>query len=262
MTAPRTPLTLPWKNAWITGASSGIGRALALALARGGVAVAASARSRDGLESLAAEAGPGAARILPAPLDVTDRAAVNAAAEAAIRVFGGPPDLAVLNAGTYLPMSAADFDAERYRVHVEVNLMGTVHMLEALLPAYLAARRGQIAIVSSVAGYRGLPTAAAYGATKAALINLAESLKHDLDRAGVKLQLVNPGFVKTPLTDKNDFHMPFLMPVDKAVASMIAGLKTSRFEITFPRRFTWQLKLLRLLPYRFYFGLTRRRMGA
>ena len=253
-------MPLPWKTAWITGASSGIGRALALALAREGVVVAASARSRGALEALATEAGSG--RILPTPLDVADRDAVKAAAEAAIRVLRGPPDLAVLNAGTYLPMTAAGFDAARFRTQVEVNLMGTVHMLEALLPAYLAARKGHIAIVSSVAGYRGLPTSAAYGATKAALSNLAESLKYDLDRAGVKLQLVNPGFVKTPLTDKNDFKMPFLMPVDKAVARMIAGLQTNRFEITFPRRFTWQMKLLRVLPYRLYFAVTRRRTGA
>jgi NAD(P)-dependent dehydrogenase (short-subunit alcohol dehydrogenase family) len=253
-------MPLPWKTAWITGASSGIGRALALALAREGVVVAASARSQGALESLASEAANG--RILPTPLDVTDRAAVKAAAEAAIRVFRSPPDLAVLNSGTFLPMAAADFDSARFRAQVEVNLMGTVHMLEALLPAYLAARRGHIAIVSSVAGYRGLPTSAAYGATKAALINLAESLKYDCDRASVKLQLVNPGFVKTPLTDVNDFAMPHLMPVEKAVARMIAGLQTNRFEITFPRRFTWQLKLLRLLPYRLYFAITRRRTGA
>jgi short-subunit dehydrogenase len=159
-------------------------------------------------------------------------------------------------------MAAAEFDAARFRAQVEVNLMGTVHMLEALLPAYLAARKGHVVVVSSVAGYRGLPTSAAYGATKAALNNLAESLKYDLDRAGVKLQLVNPGFVKTPLTDRNDFKMPFLMPVEKAVARMIAGLQTNRFEITFPRRFTWQLKLLRVLPYRLYFAITRRRTGA
>jgi short-subunit dehydrogenase len=135
-------------------------------------------------------------------------------------------------------------------------------MLEALLPAYLAARRGHIAVVASVAGYRGLPTGAAYGATKAALVNLCEALKFDLDRAGVKLQLVNPGFVKTPLTDQNEFRMPALMPVEKAVARMIAGLESERFEITFPRRFTWQMKLLRLLPYPFYFAVTRRRTGA
>jgi len=255
-----------WKTAWITGASSGIGRELALALARRGVTVAASARSREGLESLAAEAagprGNGAARILPTPLDVTDRAAVKAAAEAAIRVFRGPPDLVVLNAGTYLPMSAADFDAARFRAHVEVNLMGTVHMLEALLPAYLAAGRGHIAVVASVAGYRGLPTSAAYGATKAAMINLCESLKFDLDRAGVKLQLVNPGFVKTPLTDKNEFPMPALMPAKTAVERMIAGFASDRFEITFPRRLAWTLKALRLLPYRLYFAITRGRTGA
>src|SRR5262245_51780835 len=137
-------MSLPWKTAWITGASSGIGRALALALARQGVAVAASARSRGALETLASEAGNGAARILSTPFDVTDRAAVKAAAEAVIRVFRGPPDLVVLNAGTYLPISAADFDAARFRTQVEVNLMGTLHMLEALLPAYLAAKRGHI----------------------------------------------------------------------------------------------------------------------
>ncbi len=252
-------MSLPWNTAWITGASSGIGRALALALAKQAVVVAASAPSRTELEGLAAESGNGG--ILPAPLDVNDRAAVGAAVEAAIRVFRGPPDLAVLNAGTFVPMPAAAFDAERFRAQIEVNLMGVVHMLEALLPAYLAARRGQIAIVASVAGYRGLPTAAAYGATKAALINLAESLKFDLDRAGVKLQIVNPGFVKTPPTERDDFEMPFLMPVDAAARRMIAGMQSSRFEIAFPRRLTWRLKLLRLLPYRAYFAITRRRTG-
>lgn len=255
-------MALPWKTAWITGASSGIGRSLAMRLARRGVAVAVSARSRDGLESLAQEAGAAAARIVPVPLDVTDRDATQAALVSAIQTLGGLPDLAVLNAGTYEPMAAANFDAARFRVQMEVNLMGTVHALEALLPRYLAARRGHIAIVASVAGYRGLPRAAAYGPTKAALINLAESLKFDLDRAGVKLQLVDPGFVKTPLTDKNDFTMPFLMPVDRAVTAMIAGLRSGRFEINFPRRFTWQMRLLRILPYRLYFAIVRARSGA
>ncbi len=123
-------------------------------------------------------------------------------------------------------------------------------------------RLGRWTAKRALAAWLGLPTSAAYGATKAALINLAESLKYDCDRAGVKLQLVSPGFVKTPLTDKNDFAMPHLMPVEKAVARMIAGLQSNRFEITFPRRFTWQLKLLRVLPYRLYFAITRRRTGA
>ena len=147
-------------------------------------------------------------------------------------------------------------------MQVETNLMGTMHGLEALIPACLAARRGHIAIVASVAGYRGLPKAAAYGAGKAALINLAESLKFDLDRAGVKLQLVAPGFVKTPLTDKNDFAMPFLMPVDRAVDAMIDGLRGARFEITFPKPLARRMKLLRMLPYRLYFALVRARTGA
>jgi NAD(P)-dependent dehydrogenase (short-subunit alcohol dehydrogenase family) len=255
-------MALPWKTAWITGASSGIGRELALTLARRDVVIAAGARSRAALESLTAEAGPNAAAIHIVPLDVTDRDATHAAFAAASQALRGLPDLTVLNAGTYEPMAAADFAAVRFRRQVEVNLMGTVHGLDALLPAYLAARRGHIAIVSSVAGYRGLPKAAAYGATKAALINLAESLKFDLDRAGVKLQLVDPGFVKTPLTDKNDFAMPFLMPVDRAVEAMIAGLHGDRFEIIFPKAFVRRMKLLRMLPYRLYFALVRARTGT
>jgi NAD(P)-dependent dehydrogenase (short-subunit alcohol dehydrogenase family) len=250
------------RTAWITGAGSGMGRALALALARRGAAVAASARSHDALASLAAEAGAGPGRILPAPLDVTDRAAVQAAMGAVARVLGGPPELAVLNAGIYLPLGAADFSAERFRAQLETNLMGTVHMLEALLPAYRAAGRGHIAIVASVAGYRGLPRSAAYGATKAALINLAESLRIELAGSGIKLQLVNPGFIKTPLTDKNRFRMPHLMSAEDAAERILRGLASPRFEITFPRRFTWQLKLLRLLPYALYLPLVRRRTGA
>jgi short-subunit dehydrogenase len=124
-----------------------------------------------------------------------------------------------------------------------------------------ARRRGHIALVASVAGYGGLPTAAAYGPTKAALINMAESLKLDCDRLGIKLQLVDPGFVKTPLTDRNDFPMPFLMPVEDAVDALIAGLATQRFEIVFPRRFALLLKLLNMLPYDAYFALVRRMTG-
>jgi NAD(P)-dependent dehydrogenase (short-subunit alcohol dehydrogenase family) len=247
-------------TAWITGASSGIGRELALQLARRGTKVAASARNREALDALAAQAPPGAIR--PVPLDVADRAAVAPALAAVTAALGGLPDLAVLNAGTYIPLSAGDFDAAKYRAQIEINLMGTVHCLEALMPPLMAAGRGHIAVVASVAGYRGLPTGAAYGATKAALINLCESLKFDLDRAGVKLQLVNPGFVKTPLTDKNQFRMPYLMPVDKAAARMIEGFASSRFEIAFPRRFALQLKFMRILPYRPYFWLAKKATGA
>jgi short-subunit dehydrogenase len=126
------------------------------------------------------------------------------------------------------------------------------------MPAMMARNAGQIAVVSSVAGYRGLPAASAYGATKAALINMCESLKFDLDAAGVKLQLVDPGFVETPLTAQNDFNMPFLMKSDAAAQAFYRGLLSDRFEIVFPKRFAWQLKLLRCLPYAAYFPLIRR----
>jgi short-subunit dehydrogenase len=141
---------------------------------------------------------------------------------------------------------------------MKVNFFGTVSCLTALMPAYLAARRGHIAVVSSVAGYRGLPYAAAYGASKAALINMCESLEPELAAHGVRLSLVNPGFVRTPLTDQNSFSMPFLMEVDDAARSMRRGLASGRFEITFPKRFTWLVKGLRLLPIALYLRLTRR----
>jgi NADP-dependent 3-hydroxy acid dehydrogenase YdfG len=238
---------------WITGASSGIGQALALRLARGGRRVVLSARRADTLAQLARELPH---RLIPWPLDVTDGPAV-AAAVPAIEAAHGPIGLAVLNAGTHRPLSAADFKAAAVRQLVEVNLMGVVHCLDAVLGPMSRRGAGQIAVVASLAGYAGLPTAAGYGATKAALINMCEALKLDCDALGIKLQLVNPGFVATPLTDRNDFPMPFLIPVETAVDRFVAGLAGDAFEITFPRRFALILKLLRLLPYRLYFPILR-----
>jgi NADP-dependent 3-hydroxy acid dehydrogenase YdfG len=242
---------------WITGASAGIGRALALRLAREARPVAISARGQAALAELAALAPD---KLFPFPLDVTDRAAVRDAV-AAIAARFGQIDLAVLNAGTHRPMSAESFSSDTVRHLLEVNVMGVAHGLEALLPAMIARRGGQIAVVSSVAGWRGLPTSAAYGASKAALHNLVESLRFDADRLGIKLQLINPGFVKTPLTDRNPFPMPFLISAEAAAERIAAGLGRDCFEITFPRRFTWRLKLLRMLPYRWYFPLVRRFTG-
>lgn len=242
--------------AWITGASSGIGRALALRLARDGWTVAVSARSAPALQSLAAM--PEAkGRLRPFPLDVTDGRAV-AATVAAVEEELGSIALAVLNAGTHRPMGAADFDAATARALMEVNYMGVVHALEALLPRLRARRAGQVAVVASLAGYRGLPTAAAYGPSKAALINLCEALRPELERDGVTLQLVNPGFVATPLTARNDFPMPFLLPLDAAVDAFARGLRRKRFEIVFPRRLAAMLRLGRSLPYFLYFALARR----
>lgn len=238
---------------WITGASAGIGRALALRFARAGFRVAASARRADELAALAAE---GEGRIEPAPLDVTD-----AAATAAVVARLQPIALAVLNAGTHDPMGAADFSTERLRRLFEINLFGVANALEAALPDMRRRRAGKVAIVASVAGYRGLPTAVAYGATKAALVNMAESLKLELEGSGVRVALVCPGFVDTPLTRKNPFPMPFLMSAEAAADRMFHGLLGDAFEITFPRRFTWGMKALRLLPYALYFPLVRRATG-
>jgi short-subunit dehydrogenase len=144
---------------------------------------------------------------------------------------------------------------------LEVNLMGVVKCLAAVVPGFISARMGHIGVVSSVAGYGGLPTAAAYGATKAALNNMTAALKFDLDRYGVKTQLVCPGFVRTPLTDRNPFPMPFLMEPEDAAEAFYKGLQSDRFEITFPRRFAIILKLLNALPYSLYFGLVKRGTG-
>lgn len=239
---------------WITGASMGIGAALARRLARDGAVVVASARSADRLAALASGGG---GTIVPWPLDITDGRAVMAGV-AAVEAEHGPIDIAVLNAGSHRPVTAHDFTADGLRALLELNLLGTAACLEALMPRMIARGRGRIAVVASVAGYRGLPTSAYYGATKAALINLTESLRFDLDRAGVVIQLIDPGFVKTPLTDRNDFPMPFLISAELAAERIASGLRSSRFEIAFPRLFVAILKLLRLLPYRLYFPLIAR----
>jgi len=243
--------------AWLTGASAGIGRALALRLARDGWRVAASARRVEELEALAAEARGAAGEIRAFPLDVTDGQAVIACVAAIERDFG-PIDLAVLNAGTHQPMSADKFSAAIMLRLLEINVMGVAHGLEAILPRLIARRSGRVMIVASIAGYRGLPTAAAYGASKAALINMAEALRPELMEKGVILQLVNPGFVKTPLTDKNSFEMPFLISAEAAADAILRGMRGDRFEIAFPAIFAWLMKFARIIPDRIYFHFTKR----
>lgn len=240
--------------AWVTGAGSGIGRGLALRLAAEGWWVAASARSRDDLEALADEAGQG---IEVFPLDVTDPTAVKQTVSE-IEATLGPIDLAVLNAGTYAPVFARHFDAAAFRKNVDVNLMGTVECLAAVMPLMIERAAGHLAVMASVAGFVGLPSAAAYGATKAALNTMCEALRPDLARYGVTLTVINPGFVQTPLTEKNTFPMPFLISVDEAVEHIVRGLKTSRFEIAFPWQMSLGMKTLALLPHRLLFAITRR----
>ena len=244
------------ETAWLIGASSGIGAALARVLAARGWRVVISARGTETAASVAAEF-PELISILP--LDVTDTPACEAAVADAETILGGPPDLVVFAAGAWQPMGVSDLDSAVARRLMNVNYLGAVNVLAALLPGCRECRRGHIAVIASVAGYRGIPRAAGYGPTKAALINLCESLKPELDAAGVRLRLVDPGFVATPMTAVNDFPMPFLLAAEDAAERLFTALtRSSRFEITFPKRFTWGLKYLRLLPYGAYFALMRR----
>ena len=243
--------------AWITGASSGIGRATARELARRGFTVAASARSAEALEALAGEARAEGGRIIGHPCDVTDAAAVERCV-AAIELAHGPIALAFLNAGVAPFVRAARFDAGAFREAFDVNVFGVVNGFAAILPRMGERKRGQIAVNASIAGYTGLPKAAAYGASKAAAIHMCEALKFDCDRMGVTLQVVNPGFIETPMTAKNDFPMPFLMAEGQAARRIVDGFERGGFEITFPKRLAFICKLGRILPYRVYFALIAR----
>ena len=242
------------KVVWITGAGKGIGRALALRMASEGWLVAASARTARDLEDLAASA---TGSVHAFPLDVADVAATGRViSEIEDRL--GLIDVAILNAGTYIPTGVSPFSALAFRQQVDVNFMGTVNGLEHLVPRFVSRRRGHIAVMASVAGYRGLPTSAAYGATKAALINLCEALRIELEPHDVCVSVICPGFVKTPLTDRNQFPMPFLISAESAADHIVQGLSSRRFEIAFPPLFAAIMKTLRILPAWAYFAIARR----
>ena len=241
------------QRVWIIGASSGIGRALAEALLERGARVAVSARREDALHMLAA-AKPKATVMA---FDLTDRAAFARAQDDLYQAWGGI-DLVVFSAGAYAPMRAWELDPARLDQMLDINLRAPMAAAAQLIPLLLRQGGGAMAFVASVAGYRGLPKAAAYGPTKAALINFAETLYLDLAPRGISVFLINPGFVATPMTAGNDFAMPALISPQEAAGEIIAGFARGGFEIHFPRRFTNWLKLLRLLPYRLYFSLVRR----
>jgi len=245
---------------WITGASAGIGKALALQMARQGYEVVATARGAEKLDALAAESAAMAGTIHARPCDVTDRGAM-ADAVAEIEATHGPIRLAVFNAGNYWPASGARLDIDNFAKTYEINLFGVLNGLVPVVERMKDHGCGQLVLVASVSGYSGLPAASAYGASKAAINNMAESLKFDFDLMNIRIQVVNPGFIDTPLTEKNDFEMPALMPVDKAVEQMIKGVEGGGFEITFPRRFTYLLKFLRMLPHPVYFAIMKRATG-
>jgi NADP-dependent 3-hydroxy acid dehydrogenase YdfG len=234
--------------AWVTGASSGIGKGVALELARRGWTVAVSARRQAELEAVSAEAHGFNGRIIAHVVDVTDSDAMQRTSRT-IEMAHGPIVLAFFNAGIAPYVNAPDIDVKAVRQAFDVNVMGVVHGLAAVMPMMAQRRLGQIAVNASVAGYGGLPRSSAYGATKAALINMCEALKFDCDKLGLVLQLINPGFIETPLTDKNDFPMPFLMNNDVAAKRCCDGFETGGFEINFPKRLAYILKFLNMLPY-------------
>jgi short-subunit dehydrogenase len=242
------------QRVWLIGASSGIGEATAKLLMARGAQVALTSRNRETLTALA----DGSA--LVAPADVTDRASLQTAFDT-IRTRFGDIDVAIINAGTHQPVRAWELDAVAAENLVQVNLVGAMNVSALLAPYFAQRGSGRLAITASVAGYGGLPSGLVYGATKAALINFAETLYLDLAPRGVAVHLINPGFVKTPLTDLNDFKMPALIEADEAAREILSGIERGAFEIHFPKRFTRVLKLLNLLPYRAYFPLVHRITG-
>jgi len=240
------------KTVWIVGASSGIGQATAVALHGLGARVIVSARQGRALDAFVQQHAGSQALAL----DATDRQAVQAAA--AQLLAQGPLDCVLYCAGHYTAMRADALDLDDMLRHVDVNYLGALHLLDAVLPALLARGAGHISLVGSVAGYRGLPQSLAYGPTKAALINLAETLYLDLHPQGIGVSLINPGFVQTPLTAGNPFAMPALLTPAQAASAIVQGWARGAFEIHFPKRFTLWMKALRLLPNRTYFYLIRR----
>lgn len=229
-----------------------MGYAIAGRLRADGWSVIISARGGERLDQAAAAIGAQAVA-----LDVSQRPAV---AQAVAEVFARPltPDTVILNAAGYKPMPLGEFDIDLFERLVQTNYLGVVYALGSLLPRLRERGGGQVLVTASVAGYRGLPLAAPYSATKAALINLVESLAPEAERQGVRLRLINPGFVRTELTAQNRFPMPFMLEADEAAQRVVRAIDDRRFEITFPRRLVYPLKLLRCLPYRLFFAVTRR----
>lgn len=240
------------KTVWIIGASSGIGRATAAALHREGACVIVSARKVAALDDFVREHSGSQA----VPLDATDRHAVLDAARQLQAVT--PLDVVMYCAGHYEAMRSDALNVDDMVQHMQVNYVGALHVLEAVLPALFARGTGHISLVGSVAGYRGLPQSLAFGPTKAALANLAETLYLDLHDKGIAVSLVSPGFVETPLTAHNEFPMPALISPEIAAQEILKGWATGEFEIHFPKRFTRIMQFLRVLPYKAYFSAVKR----
>lgn len=258
------PLNAPiqdWRGrrVWLVGASSGIGLACAKALHAAGAHVLVSARDLGTLSEWAATCKSQGLPVELLSLDVTDALQVKYVARQV--AAGGKLDFVLYCAGHYRAQRATEFDLNDMLRHQDVNYNGLLRVLDAVLPMFLQQGSGHISVVSSVAGWRGLPNGLAYGPTKAAVTHVAETLYMDLQDKGIGVSVVNPGFVATPLTAQNNFQMPALITPEQAATAMLAGWAEGLFDIHFPKRFTAWLKLMRLLPYRAYFSLVRRFTG-
>jgi len=239
------------KSIWITGASSGIGKALAIKFGNEGWKVAASARRENLLKELNQENE----NIHPFPLDVTNIDQCKTVFGSIIEKFNNI-EISIFGTGMHDPKSEKKFNLDKIRKIMEVNYFGTMNCINAVYDYYNNKKSGQISIISSVAGYRGLPAAGAYCASKSALISFTESLQFEMKRKNVRVSLVNPGFIKTPMTDQNDFPMPMIKSPEFAAEQIYLGLiKKKGFEIHFPKAFTFFLKFLRILPNNIYFKL-------
>ena len=238
------------KKIWITGASSGIGKALAEKFASEGWKVAASARRKEILDEMSSHEN-----IFSYPLDVTNQDQIKISFEKIIEDFNGL-DLCVFSSGTYDPKLEQDINVKQNKFVMETNFFGVLYCVNAVENYFKNKKNGHISIVSSVAAYRGLPNSSGYGPSKAALTNLTESLYFDFKKHNVRISLVSPGFIKTPLTDKNEFPMPFIKSPEFAAEKMFNGLtKSKAFEIHFPKALTILLKIFRVLPYKIYLFL-------
>ena len=242
------------KTIWITGGSTGIGKALAIRFANEGWNVAISARR----ENLLKELSDRYENISPFPLDVTDKENCKNIFNQVKEKFG-EIDICFFSTGTWDPKKEKDIDVEQIEKVFKINFFGTVNSIKAVEEYYKNRNEGTIAIVSSIAGYRGLPNSTGYGPSKSALNNLAESLYFDFGRHNVRVCLVSPGFIKTPMTDKNDFKMPFLKTPEFAADKIYDGLVNKKsFEIHFPKELTLTLKFFSILPYKLYFYLVKK----
>jgi len=244
------------KVVWLTGASSGIGEALAIELAARGAKLAITARRAEILTRLSNDLSAKGGAVAALPGDVEDRSQMHEVAQE-IRARFGKIDCLISNAGTHRFTVPEKFDAEEYRAIMNLNFGGMLNCIEAVLPEMIESKSGHIVAVASLAGYRALPRAAAYGASKAAMIHFLDSLRFHMAEYNIPVTTVNPGFVKTPLTDKNDFSMPFLVSAADAAKTICNGVAKQKAEVAFPFLFTQILRVGRLLPASIYEPLAR-----